>query len=302
MRSDHARNYLCDGPFDLALTAAPVAWGKGRWPNVDWIGGELLWAGWEEDELAVRRVRQCAAGEPVAIEGSSRPDLDLTWLEAVLGFSQQMPSFTDPVVASLAAAMPGLRPFANGSLFDGVIGSIVGQSITVAAAATTERRLAALVHDGLCIKDRQFFPAPRASDLARLTAADVRPTGVTWRRAEAIVAIARIALEGRFPCEPARASDPSQTRQLLRSLPLVGPWTAGSALLWGLGMPDIYPSGDVALLRAAKQAYSQTNLTMKDLDILSTLWAPWRGWASRLLWTHLLGPAPSTGHLTDCEA
>lgn len=38
----------------------------------------------------------------------------------------------------------------------------------------------------------------------------------------------------------------------LRKLPLVGPWTAASALLWGLGEPDAYPRGDVALLRPGR--------------------------------------------------
>jgi 3-methyladenine DNA glycosylase/8-oxoguanine DNA glycosylase len=276
-----------------------VAWGRGRWPNVDWVDGALTWVGWERDAIAIRHVRQNPGDGTLTIDGASDPILDWTWLNAVLGSSRPVPSFTDPVLIQLASRMPGLRPFANGSLFDGVISSIVGQSISVAAAATTERRLAALVHPGIDIGGRTYYPSPRASDLARLTAAEVRETGVTWRRAEAIAAIARLHEVGEFPDTPCDGDDLTKTRAALRSLPLVGPWTAESALLWGLGMPDIYPSGDVALLRAAKQAYGLPELTMKAMDRLSEGWSPWRSWAARLLWTDLLGPAPVAASVVD---
>ncbi|CAN5485813.1 hypothetical protein BH23CHL4_BH23CHL4_04360 [soil metagenome] len=294
------RVYDIQGTFDLRLAAAPVAWGRGRWPNVDWVEGALTWAGWENDAVAVRRVRQGSNSAQLFIEGDSSPDLDRAWLDAILGCSRPMPAFSDHVLAGLSLRMPGLRAFANGSLFDGVISSIVGQSISVAAAATTERRLAALVHEGVMVAGRLYFPSPRGCDLAELTAADVRTTGVTWRRAEAIVAIARIHESDEFPEDPTNPVDLGQTRSALRALPLVGPWTAESAMLWGLGLPDIFPSGDVALLRAARRAYERPQMTMKEMDQLAEGWRPWRSWAARLLWTDLLGPAPAPELAEDC--
>jgi 3-methyladenine DNA glycosylase/8-oxoguanine DNA glycosylase len=286
-----SRIYQPTGPFSLFQTAAPVAWGKGRWPNVDWIDSRLIWVGWEGNALAVRVVEQGVETGSIAIDGPSDPARDRPWLDAMLGFSRKMPAFTDPTIAPLAAEMAGLRPFANGSLFEGVIGSIVGQSISVAAAATTERRLAALAHEGLDLAGRIFFPAPRPDDLARLSVEAVRSTGVTWRRAEAIVAIARLHEAGGFPHEPSDDAAIERTLAELRALPLVGPWTARSALLWGIGAPDVHPIGDVALLRAARQAYGNPALTMKELDLQSDRWRPGRSWAARLLWTNLLGVA-----------
>ena len=78
------------------------------------------------------------------------------------------------------------------------------------------------------------------------------------------MSIARLHESGGFPPEPTLNCDLDLTRTALRALPLVGPWTAESALLWGLGMPDIYPSGDVALLRAAKRAYDRPDMTMSN--------------------------------------
>ncbi len=78
---------------------------------------------------------------------------------------------------------------------------------------------------------------------------------------------------------------------MLLRLPAVGPWTANSALLWGVGAPDAHPTGDVALLRAARAAFANPDLDLKGLDHRAETWRPARGWAARLLWTGLLGIA-----------
>ncbi|MEZ4498923.1 MAG: hypothetical protein R2839_02435 [Thermomicrobiales bacterium] len=103
-----------------------------------------------------------------------------------------------------------------------MISSIVGQSISVAAAATTQRRLAQLVNEGIEVRGRHFFPAPRAEDLVRVSVSDIRTTGVTGRRAEAISAIAHRMLAGEFPDADELREDTTELRRRLRTLPLVG--------------------------------------------------------------------------------
>ena len=291
--SGERRNLTIGEPFSLAATCGPVAWGRGRWPNIDWVDGGLVWVGWDVDRVVDRRVRDLTGGR-LEVQGSAAPAGDAAWAVAVLGAGAVCPSFDEPVVARLQEALVGLRAFAAGSLYEGLISSIVGQSISVAAAAVTEARLAALFAEGMAIGGRTYWPLPRAEQLADADPALVRRSGVTWRRAEALVAAGRAASEGRLPQGGAAVLDPVETRRALRALPLVGPWTAESALLWGLGAPDAHPTGDVALLRAARRAYSRPELTLRELDSLAERWRPARGWAARLLWTELLGPAPMT--------
>ena len=104
------------------------------------------------------------------ISGSRSSDLDAQWAAAVLGTSAAMPKFDDPIMAALARAHAGLRPWSAGSLFEGVVSSIVGQSISVAAAATTERRLCERFNDGLHLDGRQFWPPPLPEQLASSSA------------------------------------------------------------------------------------------------------------------------------------
>jgi 3-methyladenine DNA glycosylase/8-oxoguanine DNA glycosylase len=280
--------------LDLAQTSGPVAWGKGKWPSTDWRAGTLYWCETIDPVLTLVRVVQ-PASDLLSVSGFSSEIQVNAWLERSLGWRRAVPSYDDPTIAEIASRFPGMRPYSNGSLAQGVITSIIGQSISVQAAAVTEARVASMFHAGLSNGHRVLYPFPRLEELADATAAQIRTSGVTWRRAEAIVAIARIALDGGLPTDEQARLDPDATISAIRGLPLVGPWTAASALLWGIGADDAHPTGDVALLRAAKQAYGRPEMTLRDLDVLAEGWRPWRGWAARLLWLSLLGPAPTDG-------
>src|SRR5215216_5166998 len=174
-----------------------------------------------------------------------------------------MPAFDDAVLASLAREHAGMRPWSAGSLFEGVVSSIVGQSISVAAAATTERRLCERFNQSLHVDGRQFWPPPLPEQLASSSVAFVRESGVTTKRAEALVAVGTL-----FASEPTRAAfnaDPVAAMEHLQSISGIGPWTIQSALLWGIATSDAHPTRDVALLRAARVHYPEIS-DLKDLD------------------------------------
>jgi 3-methyladenine DNA glycosylase/8-oxoguanine DNA glycosylase len=278
-------------PFSLAVTCGPVAWTTGRSPRHRWDSGKLTWIGWEADCIAWRRCRQATPGS-LLVDGTANPALDANWAASVLGTTIPLPTYTDPVMDGLATRYPGLRPYCDGSIFDGIITAIVGQSISVAAAAVTQAKLAALFAEPVTIDGVDFRPLPHPSQLAEASAELVRSSGVTWRRAEALIRAAREILSGNLPPDELARRDPDEAVKALMTLPLVGRWTAESVVLWGIGAPNAHPTGDVALLRAAKAAYDRPDLTLKELDILAEQWQPARGLAARLLWTEFFGPAP----------
>ncbi len=290
------RIMLVPAPFSLADTCAPVGWAAGRWAGQDWIDGRLIWVGWEDDLVVHRRVWVDDREGRLRIEGDASERSDRDWAARVLGIERYMPELADPVLQTIAARHPGLRPHASGSIFEGLVDAIVGQSITVLAAAVVSARLASYFHPGTELHGRIFWPSPRPEDLANADAARLRRTGVTWKRAEALIAAGRAALDGRLP-DPATAPI-DDVRTTLRTLPLVGPWTAESALLWGTGEDDAFPTGDVALLRAARLAYAQPEMTMKELDARANGWSGYRAWAARLLWIDLFGPASRSRYST----
>lgn len=285
------RTRYVDERFSLAITCGPAAWVAHRSPRQSWATGCLTWVGREADQTVWRKVRQVSSGE-LHVEGSAADYLDQLWLENVLGVATQVPTFHDPVIEELAQRFAGLRPMSDGGLFEGLITAIVGQSVSVAAAAVTQKKLCALFDGGIVIDERLYSPLPTAEQLAAATPETIKRSGVTGKRAEAIVTAARCFLDGELPADDWARANPDETVRMLLELPGVGRWTAESTLLWGLGSMNAHPTNDVALLRAARRAFGRPDMTLRDLDVLAENWQPARALAARLLWTDLLGPAP----------
>lgn len=92
--------------------------------------------------------------------------------------------------------------------------------------------------------------------------------------------------------ELARMEDVA-AHQALISLKGIGRWTADIYLLMALRRPDVWPRGDLALIKAAQRvkrlAAAPTN---DELEILAEGWRPWRSVAARLLWHDYLSSPP----------
>lgn len=208
-KDDHAsrRTLTVPEPFSLSTTCGPVHWTTGRSPRHRWHDGTLTWIGWEEDRIAWRTARQFAS-DVLDITGSGSPGLDAEWGRRVLGSEIALPRYDDPVIAGIAERQPGLHPYCDGSVFEGIITAIVGQSISVAAAAVTQARLAALFAEPVIIDGHEYRPLPRPDQLAEASDELVRASGVTWKRAGAIRFAARELLAGNLPASNSLASVP----------------------------------------------------------------------------------------------
>ncbi len=274
--------------YRLAVSVGPAIWVGARSARHAWIDGALIWCGREGDRAVWRRVWQPEPGA-LAISGTADAALDDAWVAGTLHPGQVVANWPDPVLNDISQRYPGLASYGDGSLFEGLITSIVGQSISVQSAAVTQRRLAFLFHEGIEIDGRPFAPLPSPGQLADASVELIRSSGVTTRRADALKRIARIAAEGGLPDDDRARACPDAVERELLDLPQVGPWTAISALLWGVDAPDAWPTGDVALLRAVKHAFDDDGQTLKTMDALAEPWRPNRGLAARLLWTNLFG-------------
>jgi DNA-3-methyladenine glycosylase II len=276
--------------FSLSNTVGPVRWGGDRslrhaiidrsLVTVESMGGEVIARQVTEEPGGVLRVK------------TTHPTAEhQVWFDSICRGDLAPAEWTDPVIVGIARSYPGMRSFSDGSLFGGIVTSITGQSISLASATAAQRRLTMCFSDGIQVLGRLMAPLPDAAQLSEASVELIRTSGVTWKRAEALKAIAREVINGNLPIDVKGDIDTEALEKALLALPMVGKWTAASALLWGIGAPDAFPTGDVALLRAARLAYDRESMRLKDLDALAEQWRPYRGIATRLLWTNLFGPA-----------
>lgn len=191
----------------------------------------------------------------------------------------------DKALAPHLAARPGLRTPGAWDPFETAIRAILGQQVTVTAAARLGARLVealgppALGWDGA---PARLFPEPRV-----LAEADLSFMPMPRARGAAIGAFARSLLTNPGLLDPWHPLD--ETLAELRSIPGIGPWTAGYIALRALGQPDALPPADSALRQATARIWPDTAATPSGRDARlaaqSVAWSPWRGRAAQLLWS-----------------
>ena len=153
---------------------------------------------------------------------------------------------SDPALASLVAARPGLRVPGTWDPYETGVRAIVGQQVSVAGASTVTARIVERVGTRVAgwedLGITHTFPDP-----ATLAAADLTGIGMPGARAQAIRAFAsavdrgEIALDGSVPLG-ALIDSICQVRGL-------GPWTA-SYIALRMGESDAFPASDLGLRRA----------------------------------------------------
>ncbi|MCI4366228.1 MAG: hypothetical protein L3K08_00580 [Thermoplasmata archaeon] len=149
----------------------------------------------------------------------------------------------------------GLRIPRDGSLYESLVHAVIGQQLSVAVAATMERRLVALAGatlraDGI---DVPFLPGPRR--YLALRPEELDTVGLSRAKRLALDGIARRAVAKAFD-RPAEflGADREAAIERLDVLPGVGRWTAENALLRGVGRRDVFLAGDLGI-RVALASY-----------------------------------------------
>jgi DNA-3-methyladenine glycosylase II len=179
----------------------------------------------------------------------------------------------DPRMAALVDARPALDPdaffarWAEADLWTALVLQVIGQEISLAAAAAIRGRLAVL-YDGR-------MPTP-----AELLATDeeaLRGIGLSRAKAEYLHDLAGRLVDGRLDLERLRALDDDAARDELTQVKGVGRFTADGVLLLALRRPDIWPAGDLALRRAVARVWGlDGHISLAEVDALGDRFRPWR--------------------------
>jgi AraC family transcriptional regulator of adaptative response / DNA-3-methyladenine glycosylase II len=179
----------------------------------------------------------------------------------------------DPALAPLVAVAPGRRVPASPDAAELAVRSVLGQQVSIAGARTLTSRLVRSAGTRLAEPVGSLTHAfPRAEVLA---AADLSTVGLTGARSASVGALARAIADGSVALDP--GADRDDAERALRAVPGIGPWTAALVAMRGLGDPDVWLPGDLALRR------SLATLGSSDADAAAR-WRPWRSYAVLHLW------------------
>ena len=182
----------------------------------------------------------------------------------------------DPVLAGIMRRHPRVHLVARGEPFQTLARAIVGQQISVKAAQSVWNRVLAVA------------PGMTPDEVLAVRRPRLRACGLSDRKTEYIADLARHFAEGAVhPHRWPGMEDEAVIAELV-AVRGIGRWTAEMFLMFNLLRPDVYPLGDLGLLKAVRLTYFRgRDVPLSRIRRLGEQWAPWRSVATWYLWRSL---------------
>jgi DNA-3-methyladenine glycosylase II len=183
----------------------------------------------------------------------------------------------DPRLARIVADFGPPPLWARPAGFPTLIHIILEQQVSLASARAAFERLCALAEP---LTPQRFL------DLDDVT---LKAAGFSRQKTRYGREAARAILAGSLDLDSLDGLDDQAVRVELTRIVGIGRWTADIYLLMALGRPDVWPSGDLALAIAARNALALPAVPPPaELEAIGEAWRPWRAVVARILWQHYL--------------
>lgn len=157
-------------------------------------------------------------------------------------------------------------------IFASLVKNIAGQQISNAALKTVLARVGALIGE--------YTP----ENVCRAGADALRSCGMSMRKAENIVAAARLICDGELDLEHLRECSDAEAVSTLTALDGIGAWTAQMLLIFCLCRTDVISFGDFGIRRGIELLYGEERLTKAKFSEYAARYSPYASVASFYLW------------------
>jgi DNA-3-methyladenine glycosylase II len=163
--------------------------------------------------------------------------------------------------------------------FPTLVHIILEQQVSLASAKAA--------FDKLVVRIAPLEPAP----FLDLDDTELMAIGFSGQKGRYCRELAKAVLGGSLDLDDLELLADDQVRAELTKVTGIGRWTADIYLLMALGRPDVWPRGDLALLKAVQDIKGLAEPpTAVEFEALGEPWRPWRSVAARMLWNHYLRP------------
>jgi DNA-3-methyladenine glycosylase II len=181
----------------------------------------------------------------------------------------------EPSIAAALARAGYPEPRISEPGYQTLLRAIVGQQVSVKAAASMWTKLVALVGDP---------PDPEA--LISASDETLRAAGLSRQKASYARSLAEEVVSGRLDFARLPKDDEEAIAELVR-VKGIGRWTAEVYLLFAEGRTDIWPAGDLAVqIETGRILGLEGKPTEKRVRELAEAWRPHRGAFAIFTWHH----------------
>jgi DNA-3-methyladenine glycosylase II len=181
----------------------------------------------------------------------------------------------EPRIAAALAAAGYPEPRISEPGYETLLRAIVGQQVSVKAAASMWAKLTTLVGD-----------PPRPEALIAASDETLRSAGLSRQKASYARSLAEEVVSGRLDFARLPADDEAAIAELVR-VKGIGRWTAEVYLLFAEGRTDVWPAGDLAVqIETGRIMGLDGKPTEKHIRELAEAWRPHRGAFAIFTWHH----------------
>ncbi|MEO5824116.1 MAG: DNA-3-methyladenine glycosylase [Vicinamibacteraceae bacterium] len=164
----------------------------------------------------------------------------------------------------------------DGDLFSALCETITSQQLSTRVADVIYGRLCAA-----CAPE----PHPTPARMLALDTAALRAAGLSGPKAAYVHALAERVGHGDLSLEALDTMPDDEVIAVLSSIKGIGRWSAQMILLFRLHRPDVWPIGDLGIVRGVERLHNlRTPPTPKRMEQLGEKWRPYRSVAAWYLW------------------
>lgn len=200
--------------------------------------------------------------------------------EASLRQAEAYLAKTDKRLAPVIKASGPCRLKPHTDHYGELVGSIVGQQLSSAAAATIWQRVLSLFGGQM----------PTPQELIKINDQKLRDAGLSWNKVKYIKDLARHILDGQLDLDHIATMPNEQIIEQLTAVKGLGEWSAHMFMMFGLGRLDILPIGDLGVRKSIMNLYGLKRLPEPAQVITISNkngWHPYESVAAWYLWQSL---------------
>ncbi|MEP6866794.1 MAG: DUF488 family protein [Deltaproteobacteria bacterium] len=155
----------------------------------------------------------------------------------------------EPNLRSTAVQLRGMRPPRFADLFEAFANVIPFQQVSLDSGIAIVGRLVERFGNHLDQDGHRRHAFPTAEVIAGARVQALRDCGLSRQKAGSLHQIARMIALGELTEKALVKASTEDALAMLTELPGIGPWSAAVVLLRGLGRLDVFPPGDVGVVR-----------------------------------------------------
>lgn len=187
----------------------------------------------------------------------------------------------DPLLASSIRAHHGMSICGGATLFEAIVSSILAQQINLTFAYSIYQSLAQRYGERLEVEGEEFVAFPTPERIARVRHATLRNLKLSNAKAGTIHRMALAFAKRELDAAELDTLEDEAVIERLVAYKGIGRWTAETAMIRGLGRLDVFPAGDLGVVKkiAVEMLGRKGVASEAEMRSFSQQWRPYRSLA-----------------------